>query len=95
MVLRVDPAAGTDPRTLFLQLRSPLGQALLQGIVSGGATMQMINLSELRALQVLQPSAAEQAQAGAALEKEAELQQEIERLRKQQARVTLELWPLD
>ena len=95
MVLRLDGAAGIDPRALFLQLRSPLGQALLQGIVSGGATMQMINLSELKALQVLQPSAAEQAQAAKALEEEVGLQQEIERLRQQQARITLELWPLD
>ncbi|TDF62063.1 N-6 DNA methylase [Cupriavidus sp. L7L] len=95
MVLRVDAAARTDPRTLFLQLRSPLGQALLQSIVSGGATMQMINLSELKALQVLQPTAEEQAQAAKALDEEVGIQQQIERLRKQQSRITLELWPLD
>ncbi|MGA3845327.1 N-6 DNA methylase [Ralstonia nicotianae] len=95
MVLRVDDAAGTDPRALFLQLRSPLGQALLQSIVSGGATMQMINLSELKALGVLLPSVEEQTRIAEVLKEESEIQHDIDRLRKQQARVSAQLWQLD
>lgn len=43
-----------DPRALALQLRSPLGQELLSGIVSG-ATIPLIPLRELTRMQILFP----------------------------------------
>jgi type I restriction enzyme M protein len=83
-----------DPCALPLQLRSPLGQWLLDSIVSG-ATITMIQLRELVRLPVLLPSAETAAQAAEALEEEARIQQEIDRLRGQQAKVAAEVRAFD
>jgi type I restriction enzyme M protein len=94
MVLRAAPGAQIDPRALALQLRSPLGQELIGGIVSG-ATIQLIQLKELMRLQVLVPDLETAHRAADALEQEAQLQREIDRLRQEQTQATAGLWTLD
>jgi type I restriction enzyme M protein len=94
MVLRAVPGAQIDPRALALQLRSPLGQELIGGVVSG-ATIQLIQLKELMRLQVLVPDLETAHRAADALEQEAQLQREIDRLRQEQTQATAGLWTLD
>lgn len=94
IVLRMNDQQKLDPRTLALQLRSPLGQRLLDGIMSGAA-IPMIQLRELVHLPVLLPSVETAAQAVAALEEEAATQQKIDLLQNQQAKIAADIWPLD
>ena len=93
IVLRVRDPSRIDPRALFMQLRSPLGQQLLKGIVSG-ATIPLIQLKELRKLPVIVQDAATQQHAIAALEAEAALERQITQLRDEQALQAASLWQL-
>lgn len=93
IVLRVRDPSRMDPRALFMQLRSPLGQQLLKGIVSG-ATVPLIQLKELRKLLVIAQDPATQQRATSALEEEANLECQITELREQQAFQTADLWQL-
>lgn len=93
LVLRVRDPSRIDPRALFMQLRSPLGQQLLKGIVSG-ATIPLIQLKELRKLSVILPDAATQQRAIDALEAEAVLARQIHQLREEQAFQASSLWQL-
>jgi len=93
IVLRVRDLSRMDPRALFMQLRSPLGQQLLKGIVSG-ATIPLIQLKELRKLPVIAQDQATQQRATRALEEEADLERQITKLREQQAFQTASLWQL-
>jgi type I restriction enzyme M protein len=93
IVLRARERIGLDPRVIALQLRSPLGQELINGIVSG-ASIQLIQLKELSRLAVLLPDMASQAEAVEALEQEARIQEEIDRLKAAQALVADHLWNL-
>lgn len=92
-VLRVRDKQRIDPRALFMQLRSPLGQELLKGIVSG-ATIQLIQLRELRRLPVIVPETDLEKKAIQALEGEAVAEEQIAKLRREQARFTEDLWQL-
>lgn len=92
IILRMKDPSVLDPRALALLLRSPLGQELLQGVVSG-ATIPMIQVRELTTqLAIPVPTSLEAMQAVESLEQEANLQSEIDRLRAQQAAVTRDLW---
>lgn len=93
LALRVRDASRIDPRALFMQLRSPLGQQLLKGIVSG-ATIPLIQLKELRKLPVIVSDKNTQELAINALEAEAALEREIARLRNEQAHQANNLWQL-
>jgi type I restriction enzyme M protein len=93
IVLRVTPSSTVDPRTLALQLRSPFGQELLKGIVSG-ATIPLIQLRELTRLPVLVPDLETARRAGEALEEESRIQGEIDRLREAQAEAARDMWTL-
>ncbi len=93
IVLRVRDPSRIDPRALFMQLRSPLGQQLLKGIVSG-ATIPLIQLKELRKLPVIAQDLPTQQRAARALEVEADLERQITELREQQAFQTASLWQL-
>lgn len=92
IVLRADPQI-IDPRILFLQLRSEFGQAMLSGITSG-ASIQLIQLRELERLPLFLPALATGHQAAEALEKEALIQREIDKLRQEQSQVAANLWTL-
>lgn len=93
IVLRTVREAGIDPRLLALQLRSPFGKELLNGIVSG-AVIQLIQLKELIHLPILVPDIETSRYALEALEREADLQQQIDRLRQEQAQVASDIWTL-
>ena len=93
IVLRTVREAGIDPRLLALQLRSPFGKELLNGIVSG-AVIQLIQLKELIHLPILVPDIKTSRHALEALEREADLQQQIDRLRQEQAQVASDIWTL-
>ena len=94
IVLRGQPGSRIDPLTLALQLRSPLGQELLSGIVSG-ATIRLIQLKELTRLQVLVPDQETTRRAIEAFKTEVRLQEEIDRLREQQLLACAHMWTLD
>ena len=93
MVLRLRDNARIDPRALFVQLRSPLGQELLNGIVSG-ATIQLIQLKELKRFQVIVPGPELERQAIDALEGEAIAEEHIATFRREQANYAKNLWQL-
>lgn len=93
IVVRVHESARIDPRALFVQLRSPLGQEFLNGIVSG-TTIPMIQLKELRRLQVIVPPPELEHQAIDALEGEAISERHIAKLRDEQADYAKNLWQL-
>jgi len=93
IVLRTIQEAGIDPRLIALQLRSPVGKELLNGIVSG-AVIQLIQLKELVHLPILVPDLETGRHALEALEREADLQQQIDRLRQEQAQVANDIWTL-
>lgn len=93
IVLRVQPFSRIDPRSLFVQLRSPLGQEMLNGIVSG-ATIQLIQLKELRKLAVIAPDPDTAQQAIEALDDEGRLEDEIQSLRQRQAELKNTFWQL-
>lgn len=93
IVLRVRDRSRMDPRALFMQLRSPLGQQLLKGIVSG-ATIPLIQLKELRKMPVIAQDLATQGKAARALEAEDDLEKEIAQLRDKQAQQAASLWQL-
>jgi type I restriction enzyme M protein len=93
IVLRTRSDSPIEPRALAMQLRSPIGQELLDGIVSG-ATIHLIQLRELAHLPVMVPSREVANRAIAALDEEASLQREIDDLRWKQAQVAAELWQL-
>ncbi|NCC23001.1 MAG: type I restriction endonuclease [Alphaproteobacteria bacterium] len=93
IVLRMTDRERFDPRALLLELRSTLGQELLSGIVSG-ASIPLIQLRELSRLPLPVPDAETAQRATDAFEREIELQQEIERLQKQQAELSADLWEI-
>lgn len=93
IILRAHPSSIIDPRVLAVQLRAPLGQALLNGIVSG-ASIPLIQLRELTRMQLIVPSQAECSKAVDTLEQEATLQIEINRLLQEQAKISSGLWTL-
>jgi type I restriction enzyme M protein len=81
------------PIALFMFLRSPLGQTLLQGVASG-ATTPLIQLGQLLSLQIPNMSESEQLQAIEALMREREIQHELNRLQDEQANIAIKLWSL-
>jgi restriction endonuclease S subunit len=82
-----------DARALAMQLRSPFGQKILSGINSA-STIPLIQLRELLRLQILIPDGETIQRAADALNQEAQLQLEIDRLYQQQSEVAKNLWPL-
>jgi len=93
IVLRSNYLQHFDPMALFMFLRSPLGQMLLARIVSG-ATTPLIQLRELLSLQIPDLTAEEQLHAIEALAREREIQDQLDKLRDEQAAVAANLWRL-
>jgi type I restriction enzyme M protein len=91
IVLRLNPKSPVDARALAIQLRSDIGRTLLRSIESG-ATIPLIQLKELMSLRVLVPDKVTSAKAIKALEREAQLQEEIARLREEQSNAARDLW---
>lgn len=93
IVLRMLDFHRLDPRTLFMELRSPLGQEILSGIVSG-ATIPLIQLRELNRLELPLPPPETARRAQEAFEQEVAIQREIDALQKRQAEISADLWAL-
>lgn len=90
VVLRAK-AEGQDLRGLALWLRSPLGQAVLDSIRSGAA-IQMLSLAELRRLPVIS-GLDEWTEMGIdVLERESDLQHQIEVLQDEKHSIAEDLW---
>ena len=89
VVLRVSD--GHDLRALAVLLRSDRGQELLASITSG-ASIQMISMSALKNLSVPILTPEVEARAVRALDRQAELQEMIDALRKEQNELTESLW---
>lgn len=87
-------SSAIDPKAIFMLLRSPLGQTLLQSIVSSG-TIPFIQTRELGALAIPLPSTPELVVAAEVLEKEIELQREIGQLQTRLAALSKSLWSLN
>lgn len=94
IVMRVRQGGPVDARTLFVLLRSPLGQTLLKSIVSG-ATAPQIQLAELKRLEVPVPSPAQAERAVTALDAEEQFNQRLKAIHAQQAALASSLWSLD
>lgn len=92
-ILRAQQPGPIDPRAVLVFLRSQLGQELLNSIVSG-ATIQLIQLRELVRLQVVIPPLEAAKKIAKAIEAEAEIQSEIDRLRLKQSQIAEEIWNL-
>ncbi|MOA09008.1 hypothetical protein D3C78_1288140 [compost metagenome] len=95
IVLRVPDDSVVDARALAVLLRSAIGQELLNGIVSGASSIKLIQLRELERLPVLITDQETNDRAIHALEKEADLQQAIDRLRQEQSQTAADLWSLN
>ena len=80
-----------DLRGLALWLRSPMGQTILDSIGSG-AGVQMLSIKELRRLGVITGLDVWTETAVAVLEREEELQHQIEILQDEQASIAEDLW---
>ena len=94
IVLRTADGSAWDPRLLLLQLRSPVGQRLLDRM-KAGASIPMIQLRELTRLQVIVPSLEDGRRAAQALEDEETIQKQIDELRDRQSIIAADLWTLD
>jgi type I restriction enzyme M protein len=81
------------PRSLFLFLRSALGKACLQRIVSGAA-VPLIQLRELRKLPVVLPTAEQAQEADRIFQEVVGMQREVDSLRARQESLAGECWPL-
>lgn len=95
IVLRVRSKDAVDPKALFMYLRSPIGQQLLEGIAVKGATIPLIQQRELQRLPVAVPMKGEAKKIGRILDEQAELQQQIDELRERQAGLSRQVWSLD
>src|SRR5690606_29025294 len=90
IVLRAK-SADKDLRGLALWLRSPMGRKLLDGIRSGAA-IQMLSINDLRRLGVISGLSEWTDMAIDVLEREDELQHQIEILQDEQASIAEDLW---
>lgn len=91
IVLRVHPEYCAQ--SLFVQLRSPMGQALLESIVSG-ATIKLIQLRELMRLEVVKSSKEQDAKAIKTIDTEAHLEKKIKEIKKEQEELSRGVWNL-
>lgn len=93
VVLRCDDKV-VDPRALFMQLRSPLGQHQLAQL-SVGATIPVIRITDLRNMKILLMNSTENEEAISAFKEEVRIEAEIQELRMQQARYSEQLTKFD
>ena len=91
IVLRVHPEYCAQ--SLFVQLRSPMGQALLAGIVSG-ATIKLIQLRELMNLEIVKSTIKEDENSRQIIDSEEHLEKQIQRIKKEQELLSKNIWNL-
>ena len=91
IVLRVHPEYCAQ--SLFVQLRSPMGQELLAGIVSG-ATIKLIQLRELMKLEVVQSTSDQDAKSREIVDSEERMEKQIQKIRAEQEFLSKNVWKL-
>jgi type I restriction enzyme M protein len=91
IVLRVHPEYCAQ--SLFVQLRSPMGQALLASIVSG-ATIKLIQLRELMKLEIVKSTPEQDGKSRKTIDAEDGLEKQIKEIRKEQEFLSLSVWTL-
>jgi type I restriction enzyme M protein len=91
IVLRVHPEYCAQ--SLFVQLRSPMGQELLAGIVSG-ATIKLIQLRELMKLEVVQSTSDQDTKSREIIDSEERLEKQIQKIRTEQESLSKNVWKL-
>lgn len=91
IVLRVHPEYCAQ--SLFSQLRSQMGQALLHSIVSG-ATIKLIQLRELMKLEIVKSTPEQDARARKIIDVEAHLEKKIKEIKKEQEELSKGEWNL-
>ena len=91
IVLRVHPEHCAQ--SLFVQLRSPMGQELLAGIVSG-ATIKLIQLRELMKLEVVESSADQDAKSREIIDSEERMEKQIQKIRVEQEMLSKNIWKI-
>lgn len=94
IVLQVNQPEKIDPHVLYMLLRSQVGQALLNGVVSG-ATIPLIQIKELKQLELPFPDPSTSHRALKIFQGEVFLQRAIEKLQVKQANASSELWTLE
>ncbi len=92
-VLRLKQASAYSPQALLVYLRSEMGQALLNRLAVG-ASQPTIQLSALKDLAIPNLSESEMAKVSVIVERERQIQQEIELLREKQAALGARHWTL-
>lgn len=91
IILRKKPGVPYDPRVLFMQLRSELGQALISNIIIS-SNIDMIQLRDLKALKLVVPDDALAEQSLRALEREAAIQLDIRQLKSELHACARHIW---
>lgn len=91
IVLRVHPEYCAQ--SLFVQLRSPMGQTLLASIVSG-ATIKLIQLRELIKLEIVKSTAEQDARSKKVIDDEDHLEKKIKEIKKEQEQLSKTIWNL-
>jgi type I restriction enzyme M protein len=91
IVLRVHPEFCAQ--SLFVQLRSPMGQALLASIVSG-ATIKLIQLRELMKLEIVKSTPEQDAKSRKTIDAEDQLEKRIKDIKKEQEDLSRNIWNL-
>lgn len=91
IVLRVHPEYCAQ--SLFVQLRSPMGQALLESIVSG-ATIKLIQLRELMKLEVVRSTVEQDEKSRRIIDAEEVLEKKIREIKEEQEGLSKSVWNL-
>lgn len=89
IVLRVHPEYCAQ--SLFVQLRSSMGQELLAGIVSG-ATIKLIQLRELMKLEVVESTSDQDAKSREIIDSEERMEKQIQKIRAEQELLSKNIW---
>jgi type I restriction enzyme M protein len=91
IVLRAHPEYCAQ--SLFVQLRSLMGQALLSGIVSG-ATIKLIQLRELINLEIVKSNIEQDTKSREIIDSEERLEKQILSIKKEQELLSKNIWNL-
>lgn len=93
LILRITDKHRVDPKVLYMQLKSPVGQLQLQSMVQE-STIPTIRLKELKNYQVILPDLKAAEKVVEAFDKEVEIQQTINALAFEKEELVASLWPL-
>ena len=91
VALRFNEPNETGAKALYLMLRSPLGNQLLTAIAAS-TTTPLIQLRELMQIEIPLLDAVSQGQAAALFDREQQIQEDINRMKEEQAKLSANFW---